>query len=215
MDKKNFIQLFVIHSRAITIESALFQAENAHKAIEEIFPKNGKEKKEGFETSKGNYIKGEKLKWFEGLWGAWNTDISAGGKGGKKLAGDSFLKQIQTREQAETAYLAAMHHAKVERPALEAKGSTPPYLNLWLNDGRWDTEVKQSTEFSEREPKAESHEILELRRQIGETVSIIKQFTEYQDASSDPQKEKLIVQQARERKAALEAKLMQAARNEA
>jgi len=217
MDKKNFIQLFVIHSRASTIESALFQAESSYKAIQASFPDaKTKTTKEGFETAKGRYIDGDKLKWFNNIWAAWNIEISAGSKGGKRTAGDAFLDQITDYNDAKTAYKSAKKHAEKERPALEAKNQTPPHFNKWLNDGRWETRITQCDDFDSTDViKSESDEITEIKRKMAEADSIIKQFSAFEDASKTPENEQAIVTQAKERKKDLTAKLMQAVRDTA
>jgi len=216
MDKKNFIQLFVIHSRANAIESALMQAESSYKAIEERFkpkPKDDKAPEEdGYETAKGSWVQGEKLTWFEPIWTAWNTSINAGSRGGKKEAGDAFLSKIKTKEDARLCYRAAKYHAITERPKILSAGSTPPHFNLWCNAGRWDTHVSLDNVFEEGAPKQDSQEVAELKRKIAETDRIIDQFKGLIVGSSDPSQQNTVIEQATARKQKLTAELMQATR---
>jgi len=210
MDKKTFIQNFVIQRTKTLPAEAISDAVTAYDSIEALFPKFAKDSKEGFQTAKGRYITDHRLAWFDAIWTVWNVGISTGTKGGKKQAGDAFLDQIKNKNDAKMAYASAREHAEKERPALEAKGSTPPYFNKWFNDGRWDTKLIVSDEFEMDRPPPVSKEVIDLRCGIHECDNIIKQFGGYGATEGNTN----IIKQAKERKEDLTAKLMQASRNE-
>lgn len=184
MDRKNFLQHWCLKIGPPISKEIIQDGMKVYTMIEECLPaktaKNKEVEGEYYETKKGRIIQGESLVWFESIWGAWNTGVVCGSKGGKKEGGDAFLDNIKNRNDAEMAYKAAMLHSKKERKELEAKGTTAPYFNLWMNAGRWQIQTSNVNAFGDagvadqQKQKELQQEVRELRQEIAGTEKTLE-----------------------------------------
>ena len=180
MDKRTFLQHFIITRTNETPEAALEKALEAYQLIEDNFTKakkNSQAKKPSSDqdyyiTANGHHLKGEELTWFNSIWKAWNSPSE-----GKKAAADAFLKQNPTKDIARQMYVAAKQYA-ANRQDIVARGGTPKYFQGWCNEGRWDTALSDGADL---QPDTEVHinsnkELDRIKADIIEQKAAIKQF---------------------------------------